>query len=458
MPKPTSVFSPSDPDPELLHSAALARRVILALVAALALLCVLIRLILPPARMLAHGWQFMNADAAFCVLFSALSLHLSEPSRSGKRRALSLLLAALVALLAGAALVEYRFHISLGIDLLTGSGQANSSLPVTRMSPQAAGGFELLGLAIVLLQMRPRFAARLADPVISLLGLLVLITVSGYLFGVLPMFGLAGSIRTSPLTVFCLFLLAAATLLRRAESGVFSILLGRGIGGRIARLFSPLLLVLPFLREAGRAHLIQANRLPANDATAIFASLNVVLALALLLFIAWRINGMEGEIHDLSLRDELTGLYNLRGFQLLAEQALRLAQRSKVPFSVLFIDLDNLKQINDMHGHSAGSATLCETAELLQQTFRETDVLGRIGGDEFAVAGQFSPTAISVAMERLREASAHRNAEHGHRFPLSFSMGHVTTEPSGRESLRALVSRADQAMYEEKRRKKSDVA
>jgi diguanylate cyclase (GGDEF)-like protein len=174
----------------------------------------------------------------------------------------------------------------------------------------------------------------------------------------------------------------------------------------------------------------------------------------LLLFLAWQINGMETEIHGLSLSDELTGLYNLRGFRLLADQALRLAQRANLPFSVLFIDLDNLKQINDSMGHTAGSVFLTETAEILRATFRETDVLGRIGGDEFAVAGQFSHAAISFAVKRLEERCAKRNAEAGRRIALSFSVGHVTTVEAHKETLDVLLAKADQVMYEAKRSKK----
>lgn len=457
MTKLAPVLSPSDPDPGLRRSVAMARRFSLALVAMIALLSLCVWLILPLGRVLPRGWEYMNADAAFCVLLSAIGLHLSDRRRSRGMRPLILALAAAVSLLAGAVLVEYRFQISLGIDMLTLSGQTVPSFLSDRMSPQTAGAFELLGLATMLFQIRRRIADHLADILIFLLGFLVLVIVSGYLFGVLPMFGLSSGIRTSPLTLFCLFLLAQAAIFRRADSGAYSILLGRGIGSRIARLFSPILLVLPFVREAARAHLINANRLPANYATAILASLTAMFAFALLLLIAWRINAMEREIHNLSLRDELTGLYNLRGFYLLAEQALRLAKRSQVPFSVLFIDLDNLKQINDAHGHGTGSATLCEIADLLQATFRETDVLGRIGGDEFAVAGQFSQAAISVITKRLREDSTRRNAEAGKPFPFGFSIGHATSEPTAHDSLRMLLSKADEAMYEEKRSKKSSL-
>jgi diguanylate cyclase (GGDEF)-like protein len=174
----------------------------------------------------------------------------------------------------------------------------------------------------------------------------------------------------------------------------------------------------------------------------------------LLLFLTWRIQRMEAEISDLSLRDELTGVRNLRGFHFLGEQALHLAQRSKQPLSVLFIDLDNLKGINDSLGHSTGSAFLVEMAKLLENTFRETDVIGRIGGDEFAVLCQCSHAAMSSAAQRLDEASAIRNSEPGRQFPFSFSVGYVTSEEHKRESLDELLSHADKAMYEEKKRKK----
>ena len=167
---------------------------------------------------------------------------------------------------------------------------------------------------------------------------------------------------------------------------------------------------------------------------------------------------MEQEIHDLTIRDDLTGLYNMRGFNLLAEQTLRLAQRAQLPFSVLFIDLDNLKQINDKMGHSAGSAYLAETGEILDASFRAGDVKGRFGGDEFVVAGQFSVVGIEIAAHRLAEAAAQRNASDGRRLPLSFSIGYVTCEYYSEETLKELVVKADEKMYQDTRRKKMQAA
>lgn len=447
---PMPAILSSEPDPAILSSLALIKRICLVVVSLIALPSLAIWLIAPLPRTLPPGGQFMNADAALCLLLSALALQFSEPRLANAFRWLSLALAALVALLAAAALATPQLHVIPHAAPL-------AALSAT-MSPQVAIGFELLALSTLLLQVPLRHASPLADMLVFLLAGLVLILGTEYLFGIMPLFGLSNSQHIAPLTLLCLFLLAFAALARRANHGLFSILLGSGIGSRFARWFTPVLLVLPFVREVGRVHIVSVHHLPPNYATAILASIAAMVSIALLLVIAWRFNGMEREIQNLSLRDELTGLYNLRGFHLLGEQALRLARRSQAPFSVLFIDLDNLKQINDAHGHSAGSSALTETGRLLRATFRETDVMARIGGDEFAVAGQFNHSDISVLTLRLRDSAAQRNAHPGQNVALSFSVGHVTTDLNDQDPLHILLAKADEAMYEEKRRKKSAVA
>jgi diguanylate cyclase (GGDEF)-like protein len=448
----------SEPEPALLSSLSLVKRISLVGVSLIALLSLAIWSIAPLARFFPPDGQFMNADAALSVLLNALALHFSNPDQPRPLRWLSLALAATVALLAAAVLVQAQAHITLGIHFFTLTRAGEPASLAAKMSSHVAIAFALLAILTLLQQVPQLYAALLADSLAFLLTGLVLILGSEYLFSTIPQFGLPSSAHISPLTLICLFLLTLAALLRRTGQGPLSILIGSGIGSRFARCLTPVLLLIPFVREVGRVHIVSDRHLPANYAAAILASIAAMLSVVLLLFIAWRFNAMEREIQNLSLRDELTGLYNLRGFHILAEQALRLARRSQTPFSVLFIDLDNLKQINDAHGHSVGSATLTETGQLLGSTFRGTDVLGRIGGDEFAVAGQFSHSAIAGLTQRLREASAHRNQLPGQEVALTFSIGHVTAEPADQAPLRSLLARADEAMYEEKRRKKSAVA
>ncbi len=121
---------------------------------------------------------------------------------------------------------------------------------------------------------------------------------------------------------------------------------------------------------------------------------------------------------------------------------------------MLYLDLDNLKQTNDLLGHQAGSQFLVETSEMLRVTFRETDVLGRLGGDEFAVAGHFNQATVLAATRRLEAFCAVKNAEQGREFVVSLSVGHVTSLAAGKETLNQLLADADHAMYKVKRSKK----
>jgi diguanylate cyclase (GGDEF)-like protein len=326
------------------------------------------------------------------------------------------------------------------------------------MGAFVALAFTLLGIAMLLIQSRRTLASHIAEIFLFLLCFLVMVLVSGHLFRFFENPRWTSSNSATPETLFCIAILSLIAVLRHAPYSIYSVFIGRGIGGRIARFSTPVLVLLPFLREGIRVLFIGAGRIPPSFFSAILASLASLLSLCLLLYIARRISGMESEIHALSLRDELTHLNNLRGFRLLAEQALRVARRSHVPFSLLFIDLDKLKDINDSFGHTIGSNILSDTGKILKATFRESDVLGRVGGDEFAVAGQFSQAAITVAVHRLRESVAQRNARVAKEPLLSLSLGHVTCEPDDEDTLDDLLDKADFAMYDEKRLKKSRTA
>ena len=458
MPKLKPVFFPGELDPSLLEKLAFSERACLILSTLIAGANLVVDLKRGPGGVFLGHWKLMQADSVLCVLLIALSLHLSEPRNSRGVRRISLGLALLAALLGVGILCEREFHLSLGVDLLSSVSHGLRSQFPERMPLEAAGGFALLGIAAALSGARKRFPGYIADSASICLAFLLMILVSGYYFGTSPRFGPPAHLENLPQTLLCLALLTLSVLIRRAEHGVLSIVIGTSFGSRIARALLPVVLILPYLREAARAHFINSRQMPPHYTTALLASVAAMVGLALVLYLAWRIHEMESEIQDLSLRDSLTGLYNLRGFHLLAEQALRLAHRSEQPFSVLFIDLDNLKQINDALGHQVGSGVLAETGEILAATFRETDVLGRIGGDEFAVAGHFDEAAIARAAQRLKDSAAIRNAEGERRFALSFSIGYVTSEDTSRDSLDELLAKADRAMYLEKRQKKMQFA
>jgi len=454
MPKLNPPLSVADPDPALLRKLDPIKRVCVAATVIIAGITFFAWFLPALGGLLPDGWRMMAPASALGLLFSALSLQFSESRYSARANRISQVLALLAAFMGAAVLAEYALHISGGIERLLPTDPHSASLWPDRPSPQTASGLLLLGISLALIRVRARIAVRIADLVVSLLGLLILVLVSGEIFGAFRIFALSQVTRTSQQTLICLAFLTLVAFLRRSEVGVFSIFLGRGIGSRIARTLGPILLVLPFLREIGRQRLIHTRMLPEDYTTAFLASLAATLSFLLLMLLVWYIKAMEVEIQDLSLRDELTRLYNLRGFSLLGDHVLNLAHRTQAPCSVLFVDVDNLKLINDSLGHAIGSAILVETADLLKKTFRESDVLGRIGGDEFAVVCQCSHVTISIAANRLEAAAVNRNAQPGRQFPLSFSVGYATADEHGRQSLQELLSLADKAMYEDKRHKK----
>jgi len=395
------------------------------------------------AQALKGAWGPMSAGNTAAALLCAASLYFTGPQFGPRVRTGGMGIASLVAPWSTAVFAAQLAGLSSG-----------AAWPAMGMRPPAAGVFALVAIATLLSPARRRLAGILADFFTLCLLFVTAVLVSGYVFGSQRFFGPVSAFATSAQTLFCLSLLALAVFLRRTPNGVFSILLGRGIGSRVARILTPIVLAIPYIREGLRAHFLDHGRMPPHYITALLATVAAAVSMVLVIYLAWRLNALETEIQDLSLRDPLTGLYNLRGFRLLAEQALRLARRSHRSFSVLFVDVDDLKQINDELGHQAGSDFLTAAADMLREAFRETDVLGRIGGDEFAVAGQFDSSGIAEAARRLRLAAELYRHQGGGAL-LRFSIGWAAASPGNREPLAALLAQADEEMYREKRRKKA---
>jgi two-component system, cell cycle response regulator len=155
-------------------------------------------------------------------------------------------------------------------------------------------------------------------------------------------------------------------------------------------------------------------------------------------------------LQSLSLIDELTQLKNRRGFFELAQQALKLARREQYAMALFFVDLNGLKQINDTFGHLAGDQALRDAARLLQHTFRDCDIVARIGGDEFVVLAHVNPDTTALR-NRLRQHIAEFNIAHQRPFKLNVSVGTTMFDLAGDEAIEALIARADAAMYEDKR-------
>ena len=160
----------------------------------------------------------------------------------------------------------------------------------------------------------------------------------------------------------------------------------------------------------------------------------------------------EEALRTLALVDELTGLYNRRGFVTLAERQLSMARRKKHPLVLIAADVDDLKGINDRFGHAVGDQALVAAASVLRQTYREADIVARLGGDEFTVFPlEASAESAPLLIERLETSVQNYNERHKREFTLSLSTGVALLEGELSKDVQQLLAEADSQLYQQKR-------
>jgi len=162
----------------------------------------------------------------------------------------------------------------------------------------------------------------------------------------------------------------------------------------------------------------------------------------------------EEELRTLSYIDELTDLYNRRGFLTIAAKQLKISKRAQESLLLFYADLDGMKWINDNLGHNEGDLALLETADVLKRTFRESDIIGRLGGDEFAVLAMLTgQDSVAVIKERLQGQLDMRNMKGTRRYYLALSLGAVNYLPDETATIEDMLDRADKLMYVNKQSK-----
>jgi diguanylate cyclase (GGDEF)-like protein len=159
---------------------------------------------------------------------------------------------------------------------------------------------------------------------------------------------------------------------------------------------------------------------------------------------------VEDEIRRLSITDVLTGMLNRRGFFLRAEQSLKVVRRKRLPSALLFSDIDGLKMVNDRLGHDEGDRLIQDGASILRNCFRDSDVVARIGGDEFA-AFTLDTADPDVILERIQREVEHFNRHSSRPYKVSLSTGIVPCEPSSDSDLSDYLALADGRMYAQKK-------
>lgn len=170
---------------------------------------------------------------------------------------------------------------------------------------------------------------------------------------------------------------------------------------------------------------------------------------------------MERQLQELASSDPLTGIFNRRYFMDELEHQLDHAKRYGMPLSLMIIDIDNFKQINDCGGHAMGDEAILQFVEVCKQTVRIVDIFGRMGGDEFAIAmPETDSKSAWVLAERLMElinrlTIRHEGEETG--ITVSIGLASCTIEESSQESIHTLLNRADKALYQAKRNGRNQI-
>jgi diguanylate cyclase (GGDEF)-like protein len=187
---------------------------------------------------------------------------------------------------------------------------------------------------------------------------------------------------------------------------------------------------------------------PGSGPDDLFKFRQLLLAASQSIFLRWKV---LHQLRTMALTDELTSLYNRRGFLLLGSHNVRLALRTPQPLFLFFADVDGLKQVNDQCGHVQGDALLIGCAEVLKMTFRESDIISRIGGDEFAILTHGnSNESRSAVLNRLKSSIDLMNRDVLAPYQLSLSVGVATFDPLSPVSLTELLSIADREMMARK--------
>lgn len=166
-----------------------------------------------------------------------------------------------------------------------------------------------------------------------------------------------------------------------------------------------------------------------------------------------KLKNIENELIRLSCTDDQTGLYNRRGFFNLMKHQLKLAKRQKKKLSLIYADVDNLKKINDQYGHQEGDLVLIDVASILKNTYRESDIIARIGGDEFVVYPIETPEDyVDTISARLQKNIENYNLKKSRDYKLSISVGISSFDPESPATVDDLLDKADKLMYEHKKR------
>lgn len=400
------------------------------------------------AAHLPHGWFLMKFNTAFGLLLGAVGLRLCRAEQHAPRQWWARGLGLLVLGLASVALYEHATGHLTGFDTWLAS-DGTSDKPGL-MALQTSLYLTMMGLWLLCAGWRHVWIERVLDVLTALLVVLTLIIFSGYCFSAMELFGQTMSTRTSPHTLACMLLLTTVLLARRMVHGYFSVFAGQGIGSQLARRVLPVALLMPFVLMVAGSLAARRGWLLPSEATGLTVTAIVAVLAVLVGMMGRRLNRLAHELRESTLIDDLTGIHNQRGFMLLGEQSVREAARSGITLTILAMELDGLREVNERFGHPMGSQFVLDVAKLLRDNFKRADILARIGGSKFAVVTRGAEIDGLIALTRIGEAVDAMNRTGTRPYHIGFSVGEATSDPGGAESLEDLLAQADLMVHARK--------
>jgi diguanylate cyclase (GGDEF)-like protein len=385
----------------------------------------------------------------------ALGLTLTLSQLGGAARRLSTIFTALATVIAVLTLAEYSFGWDAGIDQLLFSDPATPSESFPgRPAPLTALLLLLLSVGVTVSEQRPWSHVRTFCSVAALLVTWTLL--NGYLFaqssprGVLPV----GSVAVP--TAAALFVVALGSVASLPGSWPVRTMFADNVGGTVCRWLLPAAILAPPLLGWIVRNPAALGEARAAFNWALYSVFSSVGSVALILTLARRIEILDAErtrATIMSCHDPLTGVANRRAFDAFLLEAFNRARRYHRPLSLLTIDVDEFKSYNDTFGHPAGDAVLTAVAAVFIGVARDTDLVARIGGEEFAIV---LPETVASGARALAERVREKVTEIALHRPVTVSIG-VATLASGTATAAALQEQSDSALYIAKRAGRNQV-
>ncbi|MDB4973351.1 MAG: putative response regulator [Myxococcaceae bacterium] len=419
---------------------------------------------IPVLKSVVPGYTAMNPVTAISLVILAAGLFAASALPAATKAA-GLLVAAVGAL----KLAELLLGLPLALDQsLFRAELLAQNAPPNRIAPNTASCLMLLGFALACLKVRVRRLA-LSELLALCAGLLSYFALIGYGYGLHKFYRVGPFIPMAVHTAAALFLTTWAVLLSREEHAVAGLLFRPSLAGAMARRLLPAALFLPPM--VGWVRLVGERRglYPSDVGVALFAVTLTAMLLVLVFTTAGALERIDGlriraqqqleevahrlahaneELERLATTDVLTGLHNRRAWLARAEVELANATRYQTPLSMLMVDADHFKRINDQYGHGIGDLALCAIAQSLSRQLRQGDFLARYGGEEFCILlPHTGADAAMLVAERccaaLRELEV--VASGGARIQVRCSIG--VAELGDLPTVRDLARAADAALY-----------